>query len=245
MIYDILLFILAGGLPYYIILEKMNSFGNKKIFSLSAIFLLFAILFSLNTSHEPNTLLVIISLLSAIFSIYKATKTTNFYKLAYYLIFINSPLFILLAGKSSGEMFSLSLLISLIGLFLIGRFYEKNYGSANYSYITGITLTRPYIGTYLTIYLIAIALYPPFPNSFFLFNSIINSEPNLLLLIVGGTIFFGNFYLAMGVVKRSLFGKPNKNIHYVNMTTKEKIPHTIITILLLILSIWGFKELLL
>jgi hypothetical protein len=123
-------------------------------------------------------------------------------------------------------MYSLSLLVSLTGLYLIAKFYEKNYGSANYHHITGITLVRPYIGTYLIFYLIALALYPPFPNSLYFLGHIFNSEPNLLWYI-------------------TLFGRPNSNIHYVHMTTKEKAMHLVIVVLLLLLSVNGFKEMLL
>lgn len=242
---NIVLFILAAGVPYYILLERIKPLKSKHIFLLSGILLLCAVVFSSYIPNEHKTPLVLISLISALFSIYKATRTTNFYKFGYYLIFVNAPFFILFEGEGEGAMFSLSLLISLIGLYLIAKFYEKHYGSANYRYITGITLVRPYIGTYLTFYLIAIALYPPFPHSLFILSYILKSEPNLLWLMVVGTLFFGNFFLAMGVMKRTLFGRPNPNIHYVHMTTKEKIPHMLIIALLLVLSGFGLKEILL
>ena len=131
-------------------------------------------------------------------------------------------------------MYSLSLLVALLGLYLIGRFYEKNYGSANYHYIRGITLSTPYIGTYLTVYLITLALYPPFPNSLFFLSHILKAEADLLWYIVVITLFFGNFSLAMNVMKESLFGKPNPNIHYVDLSSKEKITHTLVVIVLLL-----------
>lgn len=242
---NILLFILAAGVPYYILLEKIKPLTSKHIFLLSGVLLFCAIVFSAYVPNEHKTPFVVVSLLSALFSIYRATKTTNFYKFGYYLIFVNAPFFVLFEGQGEGAMFSLSLLVSLTGLFLIARFYEKNYGSANYRYITGITLIRPYIGTYLTFYLISIALYPPFPHSLFILSYILNSEANLLWLMVVGTLFFGNFYLAMGVMKRTLFGRPNPNIHYVHMKTSEKIPHILIIVLLLVLSGFGLKEILL
>ena len=245
MMSNIVLFILAAGVPYYILLERIKPLKSKHIFLLSGILLLSAVVFSSYIPNEHKTPLVVISLISALFSIYKATRTTNFYKFGYYLIFVNAPFFILFEGEGAGAMFSLSLLVSLIGLYLIAKFYEKNYGSSNYRYITGITLVRPYIGAYLTFYLIAIALYPPFPHSLFILSYILKSEPNLLWLMVVGTLFFGNFFLAMGVMKRTLFGRPNPNIHYVHMKTKEQIPHILIIALLLVLSGFGLKEILL
>jgi len=243
MIYNILFLILAAGVPYYLILEKIPAIKSKHIFLLSAFALLSSIVLSLYVPNEHKTSLVIISLLNSVFTIYRATKTTNFYKLAYYFIFVNAPFFVLYEGESS--LYSLSLLLSLSGLYFIGRFYEKNYGSANYRYITGITLVRPYIGTYLTFYLIAVALYPPFPNSDFFLHYILGSESNPLWFAVVITLFFGNFFLSMGVMKKTLFGRPNPNIHYVHMTTKEKIPHILIIGVLLLFSLYGLKEILL
>jgi hypothetical protein len=240
MISGIVLLILAAGVPYYILLEKYTQLKSKHIFFITAFLLLSAVELSLFLPNEHATILVVISLLSAIFSIYKAMQTTNFYKLSYYLIFVNAPFFILF--EDQGALYSLSLLVSLTGLFLIAQYYEKNYGSANYRHITGITLVTPCVGSYLTLYLIALALYPPFPNSLFFLSYIFKSEPNLLWYIVVTTLFFGNFFLAMRVMRKTLFGRPNTNIHYVHMTVKEKITHFMIVILLLILSIFGLKE---
>ena len=242
MIQNIAFLLLAAGIPYYLLLEKIPGIKSKHIFLISASLLIGAIALSFYVPNEHQTIFVIISLLSAIFSIYKAGKTTNFYKFAYYLIFVNAPFFILFEDK--GALYSVSLLVSLTGIFLIARFYEKSYGSANYRYITGITLVRPYIGTYLTFYLIALALYPPFPNSLFFLGYIFKSEPNLLWYAVVITLFFGNFHLAMGVMRKTLFGRPNSHIHYVHMTRKEKATHTFIMILLLAISGFGLVEIL-
>ncbi|MDP3120212.1 MAG: hypothetical protein Q8N01_07345 [Sulfuricurvum sp.] len=239
MIYVALL-LLAGGLPYYILLENNKYLNSKQIFLLSGFLLICAIFLSLSLPDDHPDLLVMISFLSAIFSIYKATKTTSFYKLGYYLIFVNAPFFILFQDR--GMMYSVSLLVSLTGLYLIAKFYEKNYGSANYGNITGITLVTPCVGTYLSFYLIALALYPPFPNSLFFLSYIFKSQHDLLSYVVVTTLFFGNFFLAMGVMKKTLFGRQNPNIHYVHMTTKEKIIHFIVLIALIVLSVFGLKE---
>jgi len=240
MISGIALLILAAGVPYYILLEKYTQLQSKQIFLFSAFLLLCAVGLSIFVTNEHTTVLVGLSLLSAIFSIYKAMQTTNFYKLSYYLLFVNAPFFILFEGQ--GAMYSISLLTSLTGLYLIAQFYETNYGSANYRHITGITLVTPCVGTYLTLYLIALALYPPFPNSLFFLSYIFKSEPDLLWYIVVTTLFFGNFFLAMRVMRKTLFGRANSNIHYVQMTFKEKAIHLLIVIALLILSIFGLKE---
>lgn len=241
MLTSIVLLILSAGIPYYILLEKINKLKSEYIFIMSWLLLLGAIVATSYTTSEHSMWFVIISLVSAIFSIYKATKTTNFYKLGYYLIFVNAPFFILFEDKEAA-LFSVSLLVSLLGLYLVGKYYEKNYGSANYHHITGITLITPCIGTYLTIYLIALALYPPLPNSVFFLSHIFKSEPNLLWYIVVLTLFFGNFFLAMRVMKKTLFGRPNPKIHYVHMNVKDKAIHILVVIALFVLSIYGLKE---
>jgi hypothetical protein len=243
MIAEIILLLLAGGLPYYVLLEKWTRLSSKHIFLVSSFLLLCAIVFQLYHLTEHSYLLVTVSLFGAAFSIYKATNTTNFYKLGYYFIFLNAPFFILF--ERQGMMYSLSLLVALTGLYLTAKFYEKNYGSANYGNITGITLVTPCIGTYLTFYLIALALYPPFPNSLFFLSYIFKTKPDLLNYTVVITLFFGNFFLAMRVMRKTLFGRANPNIHYVHMTLNEKIIHAVILILFILLSIYGAKETLL
>jgi len=243
MISSIILLLLASGLPYYLLLEKSKAFNSRTIFLISATLLLFAVIASNYLPNEHPVSLVIISYISALYTIYKAIKTTNFYKLGYYLIFINAPFFMLFEGQ--GALYSTSMLVSLLGLYLIARFYEKNYGSANYLPVRGITLATPYIGTYITIYLITIALYPPFPNALLFLSYIFKSEPNILWYMVVLTLFFANFLLAMKVMEKALFGRANANIHYVDFDIKEKMMHSSVLILLLILSIYGLKETLL
>lgn len=243
MMANILLLLLAGGLPYYLLLERSERFGSKQIFLLSAFLLFCAITLSIFIPNSHMGLLVLIAFANALFSIYRATKTTNFYKLGYLLIFINAPFFMLF--EEAGALYSLSLLITLIGIFLVGRFYEKSYGSANFHYIRGVTLSTPYMGTFMTIYLVSIALYPPFPNAIFFFSHILHSDMNLLWYLVVITLFFGNFMLAMKVMRESLFGRPNPNIHYFELSSKDMVPHFATLAMLLLLSIYGLKEILL
>ncbi len=237
---SIILLILAAGVPYYLILEKNKKLNSEKIFLISSFLVLCAIVISSFVTSTYSSLLVIISLLSAIFSIYKATKTTNFYKFSYYLLFINAPFFMLFI-REQGVLYTLSLLITLGGVYSIAKHYDKYYGSANYHGISGTTLATPYVGAFLTVYLITLALYPPFPNALFLLSSMIKEEPTLLWYIVVVIVFLGNFMVAMRVMPRTVFGTPNTNLHYVDLTSKEKIIHFIIIILLLVLSIIGFK----
>lgn len=235
-----ILLILAAGVPYYLFLEQSKKLKGEKIFLISAALLLIAIALGSVVETEYSSFLVLVSLLSAIYSIYRATKTTNFYKLGYYLIFINAPFFMMFKHEH-GVLYSLSLLVTLAGVYLIAKHYDKYYGSANYHGISGTTLATPYLGAFLTVYLITLAIYPPFPNALLFFSNIIREETTLLWYLVVLVLFFGNFLLAMRVMPRTVFGKPNPNLHYVDLTFKEKMVHFGIIAILLILSIIGFK----
>ena len=242
MIENILFLLLASGVPYYIFLEKSDKFTSKSIFIISALLLIGAIVLSFFVENSHCQTFVIISLLSAIYSIYRATKTTNFYKLAYYFIFINAPFFMLF--EEMGAYYSLSLLVSLLGLYAIGNFYEKHYGSANYLYVRGVTLATPLVGISITVYLITLGLYPPLPNSLFFLTYIFNAETNALWYFVVITIYFGNFLVSMKVLEKSIFGKKNPDIHYVDLDYKDKVTHISIMAALTILSFYGIKEIL-
>lgn len=242
MITNILFFLLVSGLPYYILLEKSEKFTSRTIFLFSAFLLSCAIVLSFFIVNHHSEIFVVISFFSAMYSVYRATKTTNFYKLAYYFIYINAPFFLLF--EEHGAFYSLSLLVSLSGLFAIASFYEKHYGSANYLYVRGITLATPLVGIHITIYLISIGLYPPLPNSLFFLTYIFNTQADLLWYIVVVSIYLGNFLVSMKVLEKSIFGKKNPEIHYYDLNNKEKTTHIIIVTLLTLLSIYGIKEIL-
>ncbi|MEN8303327.1 MAG: hypothetical protein ABFQ64_04580 [Campylobacterota bacterium] len=242
MIANILFLLLVSGLPYYIFLEKSDKFTSKSIFLLSAFLLLCAIGLSFFVENTHSQPLVLIAFASALYSIYRATKTTNFYKLAYYFIYINAPFFLLF--EEQGAFYSLSLLVSLLGLYSIANFYQKHYGSANYLYVRGITLATPLIGIHITLYLISIGLYPPLPNSLFFLTYTFNGDFDALWYIVVITLYFANFLISMKVLEKSIFGKTNPNIHYVDLDNKDKITHIGIVALLILLSLYGVKEIL-
>ena len=242
MITNILFLLLVSGLPYYIFLEKCDKVSSKSIFKISALLLIGAIVLSFFAENEHSQPFVIISFISAVYSIYRATKTTNFYKLAYYFIYINAPFFLLF--EEQGAFYSMSLLVSLFGLYAIGSFYEKHYGSANYLYVRGITLATPLVGISITVYLITLGLYPPLPNSLFFLTYIFNTETTTLWYLVVVTLYFGNFLVSMKVLERSIFGKKNPDIHYVDLDYKDKVTHVAIMAALTILSFYGIKEIL-
>ncbi|NPA52008.1 MAG: hypothetical protein GXO22_03860 [Aquificae bacterium] len=239
---EFVLLILLAGVPYYIFLEKSL---KKYTFFISAFLiivgLLFMILFNVNCSQ--NLFCIFSAILTSLFTTYKALKTTNIYKLVNYFIFINSPVYFLFSFEYF-VYFIFSLLVTLVGLYLIGYYYEKNYGSANFFSVGGLALKSPFAGLFLRIYLINLALYPPFPNAVFLFNSMLKDKLDLIWYTVIIVFFFGNFFVAMKILVNTVFGKANENIFYIDLERKEKIFHTVLNIVLLAVGIYGLEEVL-
>ena len=238
---DILLLFLFAGVPYYLLFEKTNIVGKKATFLLTVALFITGLVIVPDYQFEASTTCMIIALVASLFSLYKANKTNNLYRLSYYILFFNAPMMIMFGAKES-SLYGISLLVTLFGLFSMGVHYERSYGSANYRSVSGITLVTPYAGLIMTMYLTALALYPPFPNSLLFLNTIINAEIDLLWYFGVIIIFFGNFLIAVRVMAKTVFGKPNSNVHYIDVTAAERVLHLVFALVLLGLSIVGLQE---
>ena len=243
MLVDLILLFLFAGVPYYVFLEKTKLVGKEKIFLISSLLVITGMILSCSFQQETSMPVIIVAFLASLFSLYKANKTNNLYKLTYYILFFNAPLLIMFKTEES-ILYGLSLLLTLLGVYLMGRYYERSYGSANYQSVSGITLVTPYAGLILTVYFTALALYPPFPNALLFLNGILKSDINIMWYLIVIVIFFGNFLIAMRVMAKTVFGKPNTNVHYIDLAHKERWLHLGILIVLLILSVVGLKEVL-
>ena len=243
MLIDFILLFLFAGIPYYVFFEKTKIVGKEKIFILSALLVIVGMIISCNFPHETSMPFIVVAFIASLFSLYKANKTNNLYKLTYYILFFNAPLLIMFKTQES-ILYGIALVITLLGVYIMGRYYERSYGSANYQSVSGITLVTPYAGLILTIYFTALALYPPFPNALLFLNGILNSDTHIMWYLVVIVIFFGNFLIAMRLMAKTVFGKPNDNVHYIDVAVKERFVHLAIFTLLLVLSIVGLGELL-
>ena len=243
MLIDFILLFLFAGVPYYVFFEKTKILRKEKIFLLSAFLVICGMIVSSMFPQERCTLVIVVAFLASWFSLYKAKQTTNLYKLSYYVLFFNAPMLIMFETKES-ILYGISLLVTLFGIYLMAKYYERSYGSANYRSVSGITLVTPYAGLFLTLYLTTLALYPPFPNSLLFFNAILSTDTNSIWYLSVAVIFFGNFLIAMRVMAKTVFGKPNDNVHYIDLAPKERWLHLAIFALLLVLSAVGLKELL-
>ena len=237
---NVILVILLAGLPYYLITERIF---KKYTFFVSSFLLILGLIYMLFTGSYPDAITIFPAILTSLFTTYKALKTTNLYKLANYFIFINSPVFFLFS-LDYFVYFTFSLLITLFGLYLIGNYYQKNYGSANFFGIAGLAVTAPIVGFFLRLYLINLALYPPFPNAVFLFNSMLKDKLDLIWYTVIIVFFFGNFFVAMKLLTSTVFGKANPNIFYIDLERKEKFIHGLVTLIVVVVGIYGLKEVL-
>jgi len=243
MLMQLILLFLFAGVPYYVYFEKTKQLSYEKVFLLSALLVVLGISLEYIYPQEPSMFFVFVALLTSLFSLYKANKTTNLYKLSYYILFFNAPM-LMMFENHEGILYGISLLLTLFGIYLMGKYYERNYGSANYKQVTGLTLVTPYAGLFLTLYLTTLALYPPFPNSLLFLNAILSAELNTLWYFVVIVIFFGNFLIAVKVMARTVFGKPNNNVHYIDLTVRERGLHIVMFALLFIFSIIGLSEVL-
>jgi len=243
MLIDFILLFLFAGVPYYVYFEKTKQLQYEKIFLLSVFLVISGMIVSFLFPKEISMPFIIVAFFSSFFSLYKAKHTTNLYKLSYYILFFNAPMLIMFESKTS-ILYGISLLVTLFGIYLMGKYYEKNYGSANYRSVSGITLVTPYAGLFLTMYLTTLALYPPFPNALLFLNTILSSEINTMWYLIVIVIFFGNFLIAMRVMAKTVFGKPNENVHYIDLTSKERLIHLLMFTILLVLSVVGLKEIL-
>ncbi|NOR56348.1 MAG: hypothetical protein GQ531_09080 [Sulfurovum sp.] len=243
MLIDFILLFLFAGVPYYVFFEKTKSLGKEKIFLLSAFLVICGMIVSSMFPHEIAMPFIVVAFVASLFSLYKANKTNNLYKLSYYVLFFNAPMLIMFETKES-ILYGISLLVTLFGIYLMGTYYARSYGSANYKSVSGITLVTPYAGLILTIYFTSLALYPPFPNALLFLNGILSSEINGIWYLAVIVIFFGNFLIAMRVMAKTVFGKPNDNVHYIDVAPKERVLHLAIFALLLVLSVVGLQEVL-
>jgi len=242
MLTNFILLFLFSGVPYYLYLEKHKTLSYGNIFLLSAFLLACGTLLLYFTQEEISIVVMVLLFMVSLFSLYKAYHTTNFYKLSYYLLFSNSPM--LMFHSNEANYYGASLLVTLFGVYLMGQYYERKYGSANYQSVTGITLVTPYAGFFLTVYLSALALYPPFPNSLMFLDAILSGEINFLWYVIVLVVFLGNFLIAMRVMAKTVFGKPNEHVHYIDLSKNERWVHYLMLLLLTLLSILGFQELL-
>lgn len=243
MLIDFTLLFLLAGMPYYIYFEKTKKLVYRNIFLLSAFLVICGMILSSLYPQQSSMPVIVLAFLASLYSLYNANRTRNLYKLSYYILFFNAPMLIMFETKQS-ILYGISLLVTLFGIYLMGRYYEKNYGSANYQSVSGITLVTPYAGLFLTIYLTALALYPPFPNSLLFLNAILSSDANIMWYFIVIVIFFGNFLIAMHVMAKTVFGKPNEHVHYIDLNRKEIWVHLIMLIILIILSVVGLREVL-
>ncbi len=230
-----------AGFPYFYFLKK---FKDKNIFYISISSLIIASFLNIYVVNiEFSPIIIIVSIFSSIFAGYKAYKTSNLYKLSYLFIFINAPLFLLIEANYT-IWYILSVVVTTSSLFNVGKYFEDKYGSPNFQSITSLTHKLPKLSFFLQLYLLSLALFPPFPNFIFLMNILVKSNMDLIVIIVFIFVFLANFFIAMNILSKTIFGKENEKIYYRRMQKEDLASHIFMLSLIISLSIYGLKEIL-
>ncbi|HFU76762.1 MAG TPA: hypothetical protein ENK66_11005, partial [Arcobacter sp.] len=108
---DLLLLFLFAGVPYYLIFETTNILGKKATFLFSAVLFIVGLYMIQSYHFEASKTCMVIALVASLFSLYKANKTNNLYKLSYYILFFNAPMMIMF-GVEESFLYGISLLVS-------------------------------------------------------------------------------------------------------------------------------------
>jgi hypothetical protein len=240
-ILELLFLILMAGAPYFYFLKNLQ---DKTIFYIVALSLIIGTIFSHIIIHTQfMDFIIVISIASSIFAILQAYKTTNIYKLSYLFIFISSPLFFIIDSQYS-LWFIISILVNTAALFRVGIFFEQRYGIANFYSITALVTNAPKLAFFFKLYLLSLALFPPFPNFIFAIDILLTSEMNFINLLAFVVVFLGSFFIAMSILTRTIFGKENKNIYYATFKAKDFAIHLSILGAIVILGAYGLMEVL-
>jgi hypothetical protein len=232
--------VLMGALPYYILFKSPKPRNALIIFSISAIGFLIYTLFPYLPKSSYNIILEAASFATSLLTFYLSYKTTNLTRLSYYFLFLNAVSIFVLPSHIF-NVYYLSVLGSAFLLYAISIKYIEIFESANFYNVKGLALKSPKLALMLRLTLMALGLYPPFSNFFSLFLGILKESANTVNYIIFSWIFFANFFMAFRIMKNTIFGAPNENIVYKDISGKTAIA---MTFLLLVLALVGFSNLL-
>lgn len=235
-----LVIVLMGALPYYMLFKSPKPKNALIIFSISTIGFLIYSLFPYLPKSSYNILLELMAFATSLLTFYLSYKTTNLIKLSYYFLFLNAVSIFVLPNRIF-NVYYLSVLGASSLLYTISIKYIEIFESANFYNVKGLALKSPRLALILRLTLMALGLYPPFSNFFSLFLGVLKENTSTINYIIFGWIFFANFFMAFRIMKNTVFGAPNENIVYKDISGKTAIA---MTFLLLVLAVIGFSNLL-
>lgn len=230
--------ILMGAIPYYLFFKSSKPINALFIFVVSVVgFFIYSI-----DPHIPKNIYSyifdVVALATSFFTFFISYKTTNLIKLSYYFIFLNAVSVFILPYKIFDVYYS-SVVIASALLYVIALKYIEMFESANFYNIKGLALTSPKLALMIRLTLMALGLYPPFSNFFSLFLGVLKGNFDKIDYITLGWIFFSNFFMAFRIMKNTIFGAPNENIVYKDISRKSTF---IMTLILIILAFLGFAN---
>jgi hypothetical protein len=232
--------VLMGALPYYLLFKSSKPKNALIIFSISAIGFLMYSLFPYLPKSSYNILLELMAFATSLLTFYLSYKTTNLTKLSCYFLFLNAVSVFVLSSHIF-NVYYLSVLGGSLLLYTISIKYIEIFESANFYNVKGLALKSPKLALMLRLTLMALGLYPPFSNFFSLFFGVLKEHVSAVNYIIFSWIFFANFFMAFRIMKNTIFGAPNENVVYKDISGKTAIA---MTFLLLLLAVIGFSNLL-
>ncbi len=233
--------VLMGAIPYYLFLKSPKPKNTLMIFLISIIgFLMYSISPSISKNMYYDIFLLM-AFATSVLTFYLSYKTTNLMKLSYHFLFLNTVSVFILPYKVFSVYYS-SVVIASALLYVIALKYIEIFESANFYSVKGLALTSPKLALMIRLTLMALGLYPPFSNSFSLLLGILKGDLNKIGYLVIGWIFFANFFMAFRIMKNTIFGAPNENVIYKDISGKSALAMTIVLLMLTLLGLSSFLE---
>ncbi|GAB6078186.1 hypothetical protein [Hydrogenobaculum acidophilum] len=233
--------VLMGAIPYYLFFKSPKPKNTLMIFLISIIGFL---MYSISPSIPKNMyydMFAVVAFATSLLTFYLSYKTTNLMKLSYYFLFLNAVSVFILPYKVFNVYYS-SVVIASALLYVIALKYIEIFESANFYNVKGLALTSPKLALMIRLTLMALGLYPPFSNSFSLLLGILKGDLSKIGYLIISWIFFANFFMAFRIMKNTIFGAPNENVIYKDISGKSALVMTIVLLMLTLLGLSSFLE---
>ena len=235
-IVEILGALLVANLPYFLLYNKIEHTEYKILLTLISVAVGVLLLID---SGSLLFVRVMFSVGVASFAFYKARKTLNLYRLIPLIVAMHAPLLVVIDHKAT---YFLSLLLSLVAFYLLGRFLERYYKSANMGALHSLVTAAPRFAFFLRLNLLNIALFPPFPVAVVSLISLLVVKVDFWALLGFFVTFSMMMLLAMRINAKTLYGKQNDAIDYHDLEDVEMRIQLILFVMLLLFSLFAFME---
>lgn len=153
-------------------------------------------------------------------SFFKMIKTIFFRDIIILYVLVNFPVIFILDDQRM--LYFVAFIMTVLLSLSIRKFINYTYHTDSYIGLEGIVLVLPRLSLLVRLNLLMIGNFPPFLNFGIVFNHMINDGFSLKALYLIMVVMF-NFLLFSKLTNRFLFGKPNRNIVYTDLSLKHTI----------------------